>query len=396
MVRTVENFTSRVSPELHNEASPVSGITNHELFEAINCKGVQDVFNIKSLRNGSLPRESLNPKTGALEWVEHGSIRGKDGREYPVVFTTDLDNRAISIIREGDEGNLTLLRLNLRDRRHDGKSESTPPNFLEEADIPKRSRYLGGTLWNYNNPQDAELPDRNSVEISRISSDPGNIIFDRLKQDKSQEDAKKLADFIDDPFAALPLKDPSSEKMTEWYGRWWQVVRERLDGKRIAYPGQTSEKGFDGFSPYVLDSLPKLIQNFGYTHISSVPTWLYVWGMNLASGFSPDNEAQHKEALNFLSRLKKIKVPLIKEGKMQEVILGSLSEKDPILSWISLVPFALQLNPNFNPRLSLRNSEHEVFDDVLFSIRENLVFPDGGVATYPLYLDRNLWHSKGV
>lgn len=389
--------------EVHGQKFPFSAVTTIEdrrMFAAINCPGVQDIFGAEAI---GLPvaghYEEVNPQTGGVEWVRNKQIKDKHGRHYKLKFAFDLDNRSVTIERETDGGWLTIARLNVRDRAHDGTRESTPPNFLNTPDVPERSKYVGGTLWRYSNPDvDRQLPGRSSVEMSRVSSDPAKIILDELISTEGIEGARILARFINNPFAALPFDDPSSVKLTQWYKLWWKVLNQGLLGERIAYPGQVAEQGFKGFSPYVLKSLSEILGEHNYTHISSVPTWLYVWRMNInGSGFSPDNAIQHKEALDFLERLGGVKLPVLEDSQSGKVVcVRDLFEKNPTISWLALAPFALQLDSSIQPQLNIEKKEQDLFGNVLSSIKQNLIDPNGVVATYPLAPDRNLWHSKEV
>ncbi|MBI2033419.1 MAG: hypothetical protein HYT10_03100 [Candidatus Levybacteria bacterium] len=393
--------------EIHGQKqpfSPVAQVPDREIFETISCTGVRDVFAVEdmSISDDASYKPMENPKTGATHWVREQELRDREGGVYQVLFSYDLDNREVAIVREDNGyGPVTVARLNLRDRTHDGTPASTPPQFLKVEDAPVRSHFIGGTLWDYSNAQvDKQPPGRKSIEISRASSDPSKVIFDSLrnKEHKMTVGAHELSDFIDDPFAALPLEDPTPEKLEHWYRLWWQVANRGLRGKWIAYPGQVSERGFKNFSAHVLNNLTQVLGEREYSHISSVPTWLYVWRMNLnGSGFSADDPKHHQEALAFWERLRRVEIPVFDNGHAGERIrVNQLSDKDPIISWLGVLPFALQLDPDIKPKVAMQKNHQEAFDEVMDSVKKYLILPDREVVTYPLAPDRNLWHSKPI
>lgn len=394
--------------EVHGQKfhfSKLAKVGDGELFGAICCQGAQDIFRVEEF-DPDVPssyEEVINSETGALHWMRKQELKDRRGIPYTVIFKQDLDNRSVEIAKRSDTGNLTVSRLNIRDRSYDGMPESTSPRFLNTSDVPARSGFIGGTLWDYSNPNvDRQLPGRSSVEISRVSSDPERIIFDRLaeKEEKLYDSVtpNELSRFIDDPFVALPFADPSKDSLSHWYKLWWQVVNRGIRGKEIAYPGQVSERGFKNFSPHVLKSLPDILDQHGYSYISSVPTWAYVWKMNInGSGFSPDNLDQHDEAIVFFDRLGNVELPVTNDnGNRNHRRVRELSEKDPVISWLSVVPFALQLDPNIQPKLDIKRQHQEAFDELFSSIKDNIVMSDGSVSTYPLSPSRNLWHSKKI
>lgn len=398
MPRSVEQFSAL---EVHGQKfsfSPLAKISDEQLIHAINSDGVQKTFKIEDINQTKTPpyQEIADPQTGGVMWIRRQELKARDGNSYNIEFAADLDNRSVAIEKRTAVGDLKVLRLNLRDRSHDGTPESTPPNFLDLKNVPHRSGLLGGTLWYYANPEvDRQLPGRSSVEISRVSSDPEKLIFDGLARKRSLTIAEEIARFIDDPFAALPFNNPSYDELSYWYKLWWSVIDRGLGGERLAYPGQTSEQGFKNFSPHVLQKLPQLLEPFKYTHISSVPTWLYVWKANInGSGFHPDNIDQHNEALDFLERLKNINLPFYINNTKVSKRARELSEKDPLISWLAVAPFALQLDSKLHPSVGVK--EQDQFDQVFLSIKENLIGQDGKIITYPLAPRRNLWHSKKI
>lgn len=398
MSREVEQFGAL---EIHGQKfpfSPLARITEGQLLGTIKSEGVESVFRIEDTDQTSVPlyQQTTNPQTGGVLWIRRQELRGRNGSCYIIEFATDLDNRSVAIEGRSGIGDLKVLRLNLRDRGHDGTPESTPPNFLDLKNVPDRSKLLGGTLWYYANPEvDTQLPGRSSVEISRVSSNPEQLIFDELAEERDLVSAAETARFIDDPFAALPFDNPSHDKLSHWYELWWSVMDKGLRGRRVAYPGQVSEQGFKNFSPHVLQSLPQLLEPFKYTHISSVPTWLYVWKANInSSGFHPDNMDQHNEVLAFLKRVENVELPICVNNTKVSKRVAELSEKDPLISWLAVVPFALQLDSDLHPRVDAEQQEQ--FDQVFLSIKENLIGQDGEVVVYPLAPRRNLWHSKKI
>jgi len=300
---------------MQSELSPISQLTDSQLLKTLQCPGFLATLNIDSL---SFLSERYGQQyilhTGAMAKIKRGSILGINGNQYSVSLVRDLDNAGVSVT---DLDGKEVIKVSYRDRRFDGTPEATPPTLLQNIghfrpeEIPVRSRSIGATSWYYSGPTDVELPARKSVEFSIASSNPllQMETLLRNKEAKLSVNPKMLASFIDDPFAYIPIDQPSKENIDKWWTLWWHVVQRGLRGKKIPYPGQTSQSGFTGFFSHVLNESRELLAPLGYTHLSGVPTWGYVWNLNLKNGFQPDNLEQHQEALSFFEKTRSITLP---------------------------------------------------------------------------------------
>lgn len=381
------------------EISPIQTITDEQILQAISCPGFLERFDIGT---AFIPPEygtQFNTHTQANELTKTGSISDNEGKPFQMQFSRDLDSVGICVA--DPRSNLPVIRLVLRDRHLDGHPESTSPYYLntiggvKQANIPKRSFMLGGGNW-YNAAVEDTVPEgMKAVEFSIISSDPKKLIIDRLngKVDKLTVSPKSLAAFIDDPFALIPFSDMTENNINLWWKHWYQVVQRGIrEEKEIPYPGQTSQRGFSGFFDHVVSNVSVLLKNARYTHLSGSPTWYYVWHMNIAHGFQPQDREQHHEALRFFDHLHKI------QFKTQEGKVVRLAETDlhkPLPSWFAVAPFMMALHPTYEPKLDINVQYLEKFLYMYRSMKEQLKGEnESTIITYPLYPGRNLWHNK--
>lgn len=378
------------------EPTPLTKITDKQLTAAISCPGLLEHFKAGELRLSGKIRRRVSGVTGGMLWERRGTIPHKSGSNYEVVTYRDLDS--VGIVVYDHEHNVPIVRLGLRDRRSDGSVEATSPFYLrtigkiDDYNIPPRSFSLGATNWYYSSPIfDGQQEGKRAAEISIVSSDPSKLVIHRLmnKDGKLWVKPKKLWEFIDDPFAFIPLHTPTSEKLNEWYRMWWQVMNRALRGKTIPLPGQTSEAGFSGFFNHVVASSSQLLKEHGFTHLSAIPTWYYVWKIFIIKGgFESDDNNAHRMTVDFLNRMGEINWDIFP--------VSSLDEKDPILSWLAVLPYALALNPRHAPDIGSDVASRKHFLEVYDAIRDVMVMPDGQVMTYPLFPGRNLWYSRPV
>lgn len=376
-----------------HEVSPVNRLTDNQLIQTLQCPGFLNVFDIQSLtfsHNGYGQQYFLH--TGAVAQVKRGTITGVNGEQYSVSLIRDLDNAGVHVTNLDGK---VVTKVSYRDRRCDGTPEATPPTILRYVggvcanQIPERSKEIGATSWYYSGPTDVELPERKSVEFSIASSNPLLQIEDLLKhkEGKLSVNPKMLASFIDNPFAYIPFDQPNKENIDKWWTLWWHVVQRGLREKKIPYPGQTSQSGFTGFFDHVLHESKALLEPLGYTHLSGVPTWGYVWNLNLKNGFQPDDVVQHQEALTFFDKVRAVTLP---DGRKLE----ELNYKSGLHSWLAVAPFIMQLNPSYEPELHIDHKYVNGDFKALFgSMKKQLVTENNEVWTYPLAPGRNLWHS---
>ena len=374
------------------ERSPFHQINDAQLLKVLKCSGFYTVFNPDSLTFSSSGYQKRNiPYTEAKAAVKQGTIEGLDGEKYQVLFLRDFDNAGVSIVSNGK----VITKINYRDRRFDGTPGASPPKMLQiighiaEDKIPSRSRQIGATSWYYSGQTDAVAPGRKSVEFSITSSNPLYKIVDSLRQkkDKLSGNHEALAAFIDNPFAYIPFTKPEKENVDKWWTLWWYVVQRGLRDKKIPYPGQTSQSGFTGFFDHVLHASKELLAPLGYSHLSGVPTWGYVWNLNLKNGFQPDNIDQHTEAIDFFEKISSIKLP---DGRR----LDDVHFKSGLHSWFAVAPFMLQVAPHYEPELKIDHKYVNGDFMALFnSMQKQLINEKDEVYTYPLAPGRNLWHS---
>ncbi len=390
------------------EPSPLSRITDARLLEMACCPNFQERFEPGSFEPLSDYSWGFNSHTGGYAEERYGRIHPKEGGQYlNVRFRRDLDNAGVAIIDPASRR--PVLHLNLRDRRYDGTDMSTPPSYLRSIggkdEIPLRSYFVGGTNWYYASPMvDAVEEGRASVEFSITSSDPSLDLEGLLNQKacRLHIDPRTLLSFIDDPFAALPgasFSDGSEEQfragLNDWYRMWWQVVNRGLRGKSIPYPGQTSVAGFKGFFKHVVAEVTDTLAEYGYTHLSGVPTWYYVWGMNLHNGFRPDNEHLHRAAARFFAAQEQMSLPSLGVRSLNEERLGDLDGKNPLHSWFAVLPYALELDPEFSPAIGMGEEAERNFHETYGHARAAYI-RKLEIVTYPLRPGLNLWHSLPV
>ena len=384
-----QEITSEFDP------NPITKIGDDELLRCISCPGFIERFDTRSINVSPNYELIFNPSTQANLWLRSGWIQTQDGKSYNLSFLRDADNAGVCI--SDPDTQMLALRLVLRDRGKDGSLEATPPTFLKsigsltDADIPDRSRQIGCTAWYYSSPKFDTVPCGSRVEFSITSSDPDIRLVDLLngKVDRLRVPAEQLTEFIRDPFAMLPLECPNETDLRDWYASWWQVVNRELREKKIPYPGQTSERGFTGYFSHLMRSLPPTLKEIGYTHLSGVPSWYYVWGLNKYFGFETELPQMEYHANEFFQRLDEVKLP-------EEIsCVGRLGDTDPrnaLRSWNAVAGYAIELAPNYFPELQVSNQENGIFCTALNYAREAFTVEDK-IITHPLKPGVNVWQS---
>jgi len=162
--------------------------------------------------------------------------------------------------------------------------------------------------------------------------------------------------------------------------------------KDIPQPGQTLQRGFSGFFTHLTQSVEQLAKKGGYSHVTAVPTWTYVWHAFVERGYMPTDADQDNEVQDFFRRIGSVAFP--KDIAQQDSqLLSSLPQKHPLISWMSVAPFALQLNPDYVPHLGLDEAREKRFQEIFHNLK-NAVQSEEGLKTYPLSPGRNLWLSK--
>lgn len=374
---------------LRGEQNPLHDISHQSLLNAISCKGFASKYDLKSVRIGKTRLVNKNEAWGMDQLASIDDAQ--HSRHFTLHFVTDLDNRGIIVT--DTRNSAVFSKIVLRDRTHDGTPSATPPHYLKvindlkSKEIPERSRSLAFTTWGYSNHGDTLRPGQRAAELSIVSADPEQVLLDRLiKKNRLFVDPKQLAQFIDDPFSYIPFNFSHTKELDLWWKYWFQVVDRGLRGKEIPQPGQTAQKGFEGFFKHTITSSETIVKDCGYTHLTAVPTWTYVLHAFLENGFQPADKAQADEAFRFLEALGKTK---LLNGEQ----LDTRHPKDPLFSWLAVAPFMMELHPDHTPTLDIDETRSDRFN-TLFRNLKNTLQSNGTVLTYPLAPGRNFWLEK--
>lgn len=374
--------------QLKSEPASIHTATRQEIFSTITCNGFKSLFDIDSLTPAKTRIRSVNEGFGEDQMA---TIKKMDGTEYMAHFIRDLDNSGIIVT---DTSKNVVSKVVLRERAHDGTLESASPHYLRifdgltEEQIPPRSKHIGYTAWSYSGETDKLEQGEKALELSIVSSNPDTALLGRLLKKKGLfVKPRELAKFIDDPFAYIPMGEDINEKsVTTWWKYWFQVVDRGMRGKEIPQPGQTSQKGFDGFFPNVLNEAERIAKKTGHTHLTAIPTWSYVWHAFVERGYESTNKQQEREAVDFFMRIGTIILP---DGSL----VSDHSPKHPIASWLAVAPFVLQLNPDFIPHLGIDATREKRFQTIYNQVK-NAVQSNEGIKTYPFCPGRDLWLRK--
>ncbi len=376
------------SHRLKTEPASIHTASQQELLSTIACEGFKKSFDLGSF---NLTQKKVVEVHEGLGEDQMGTILKRDGKKYRVHFIRDLDNYGVIVTDESNENVVT--KVVLRERSHDGSFESGSPQYLKiidglsEEQIPERSRHIGFTNWSYAEKNDIQEPGVKSLELSVISSDPDRVLLDQLlKKNRLFVNPRELAKFIDDPFAYIPFNEVSEKTINLWWKYWFQVADRGMRGKEIPQPGQTSQRGFDGFFSNTLQTTEVLAKKTGHTHLTAIPTWTYVWHAFIERGYKPTDMEQYQETIDFMERIGSV---ILSNDKP----VSTLSPKHPLASWLSVAPFVLQLNPDFVPTLGIDPVREKRFQE-LYTNLKNAVQSNGEVKTYPFSPGRSLWLSK--
>lgn len=386
-------------PENLQSPTRLQEIPVERLLAMASCQNFQEQINLNKLELTSDWINQYNHKTQASWQICLGTIANFQGQLHQLQAWRDLDNLGLAIFGFENPDQI-ILRLNLRDRRCDGTDEATSPYYLQTVggltptQIPPRSKQLGATNWYYSNPDYDKPPiGMLGAEFSITASDPRSCLEPLLlkKAGKLTVDPRQLYQFIDDPFAQIPYNDVNEMSLNSWYQHWWQVVNRGLRGKSIPYPGQASQTGYKGFFQHVIKETGQTLRDLDYSHLCGVPTWRYVWGLNLYNGFLPENNGQHQQAVNFFNQQNEIELPSFSHKYLQKDKLGDLDNRHPLHSWFAILPFVLELDPEINPQVNLNREFATNFNETL-ECAKTVYCQNDNVITYPLRPGQNLWH----
>jgi len=380
---------------IQSEPANIHSVGDRAILNTIACDGFRQKFDMSSYRP---TQKRIRQVNGGFGEDQMGTITKKDGTLYRTHIIRDLDNYGVIIT--GGSTNSIATKVILRERAHDGSPESGSPYYLScldqisGAQIPIRSYGVGYTNWSYSNPRDALKPGESALELSIVSSDPDrSLLRQLLKKNSLFVNAIELAKYIDDPFAYIPFPDPkdSSQQVDQnsinlWWKYWFQVVDRGMRGKEIPHPGQTSQRGFEGFFTHTLKMTEELAKKTNHTHLTAIPTWLYVWHAFRERGYEPVDAIQNQEMVEFINQLNTITLP-------NQTTIRDLSPKHPLTSWLAVAPFVMQLNPQFTPQLGIDETRENRFKHIYSELNAALCV-DGLVKTYPFYPGYNLWICK--
>lgn len=232
-----------------------------------------------------------------------------------------------------------LLKLDLRDRTHDGTRHATPPSSWwttgEPADAcPPGNHRLGLTGWGYSNPSDQLPPQTKAVELSFYSGNP-NFGVQKFWEDVRVPDSMSLTNFTVNPFDELP-NQPDPEKIDQWLGNFRYILNGLIEidyrnGIHLPFPGQYATRSINGGVVKNFErSIEPLLKAAGFTHTSLVPTWPHIWRQHLLeSDFRPHNAAD-ADAVDALFQA-------IGEIDLQGVRVSSLPDrlKFKMESWVA-------------------------------------------------------------
>lgn len=364
---------TEIQKSINTETSPLSSVTNERLFNTIQCPGFLLHFNVNSLKE----TERIVINNYGARGVDQGAdIADKNGNLYRVHFVEDIDNRGIIVTTL--DGSQIVTKVVLRNRTDDATLGATPPEFLYTINgvpldqAPPRSKELAFTTWSYSNPGD-KLPDGTRMaELSIVSADPERELLNQLiKKNSLFVPSEQLARFIDDPFSYIPRGNAINEdSINTWWKYWFQVVNRGLRNKSIPQPGQTSQKGFEGFFSHSLSEAEDISKSAGYTHLSAVPTWTYVWHSFIEKGYLPTDSVQGQEAETFINMIRSITL-------LDDTLLTSLSPKNPIASWLAVAPYVIELSNDKVPVLGIDDEREARFHELYSRLKAAVKTQDG-------------------
>lgn len=289
---------------------------------------------------GSAEQGRIRVEQGDLKRI----VKPVTGQYFPegkYQWETVSDAQAVQLtVIDPSNPSRTWLKFKLRDRAHDG------PNW--------RSTNLN--LWPNMHKDDRLRRGTKVIEESTYWMDP--------KYSIEKKKGKTYADFVENPYEALPWEHPTQKNLGEWLGKFTEVVNAG-DG---VFPGFYSFKALPSqVRSEILGGTQDLLAAQGYDYLSRVPTWFHVYMSDVKKhGFKPTHSSDKADIQSLIEQLK------------------SATPQDRVLSsWLVVLQF-------FNQLVADQGGKPEVF------VGEKNVFrkPDGSILTYPLSRERNLWVDK--
>lgn len=245
-----------------------------------------------------------------------------------VIFDKDEASAQLRIMR----GDLTWFRYKLRDRRFDGPGWSSTPL----------------TDWQYDKPVDI-FSLGSAVEESVYCLDPRYPLTDEFTEDQ--------AEFIQNPFEALPFQGPTRDLLNGWLEQWHEVTAL----KTPSFPGYFCLKNIPGVRRHIHTAVASFIREKGYKWLTAVPTWWHT--------------ASICEHLGFWFLYRKDRERMNELGRKLPTGTRSFS------SWVVMLQFWAEL------------AESAGFAPEDFNVNSEWILRDtaGNIITFPLSPERNLW-----
>lgn len=224
------------------------------------------------------------------------------------------------------------LRFKVRDRLFDGTPSYTPTKLTE---------------WDYGKPEDQFTLGR-AVETSSYWGHPGHPTTNYMRNE--------LAQFVKNPFDAVPFDDPNPVKIANWH----RLFEELQQVEDYPYPGKFTMQSLPGVWQYSQSEGSAIMRKLGYEYRTSNPTWYHISTLNDKYGFAYTDPADKTQ----IDKLKTLVSPDYKEASWQVVTqyVNKLTEEN------GLVP--------------------EEFTDTVLRDEK------GNIITYPFTPEHTYWRHK--
>jgi len=172
----------------------------------------------------------------------------------------------LQMVKDEDEQSVQLEFINqrrwflyrLRDRSFDGTGW-------------RRTKLIE---WHYNTPTDVK--DEKGIEWSVYFGNPQSPLTDVFTEEE--------ANFIENPFEALPFDNPNEENLLNWLRLYDAVV-----SKKEVPPGRFFISGVKGLFRHILQKTEAVLAD-RYERLWSVPTWYHTAKLHEFFGFKYIND----------------------------------------------------------------------------------------------------------
>lgn len=248
----------------------------------------------------------------------------------------DLDESSVQVrlVHQGK----TWFKYKLRDRRFDG----TP--------VWKQTRLVD---WSYDGEKD-KFP-FSAVEESVYCLDPRYPLTDTFPPE--------IAEFITNPFSALPYEKPDKDSLLNWFHK----CRTVMESESIVYPGYFTTHHIPGVRSNLHRTALRLVRASGYEWLTAVPTWWHTASICEHLGF------------NYYFSDDKLKILLIRQLLTDRFGEDESETSRRRSSWIVMIQFWADLLVKSGLRLDRSMEKYILRDEA------------GQIITFPLVPGRNLW-----